>query len=78
MIADSGCNAVGVDWTIDIGEARQRIGNKVALQGNLDPAIMATHPDNIISAAKTILNSYGPHDGHVFNLGHGFNPKCPS
>lgn len=77
VIADSGCNAIGLDWTIDIGQARQQVGNKVALQGNLDPAIMTTRPDNIISAAQTILNKYGTHNGHIFNLGHGITPNVP-
>ncbi len=77
LIAESGCNAVGLDWTINIGQARKRIGDKVALQGNLDPAIMTTCPDNIIAAAQKILNDYGPYNGHVFNLGHGITPNVP-
>ena len=73
-IADSGCDAVGLDWTIDIGEARRRVGHKVALQGNLDPNVLFASPDKIADEAQKVLDSYGSGDtGHVFNLGHGIS-----
>jgi len=73
-LADTGCNALGVDWTIDIGEARARVGDRVALQGNLDPATLAASPDTIRSEARRVLDAFGAHPGHVFNLGHGITP----
>ncbi len=73
-LADSGCDALGVDWTIDIGEARQRVGGRVALQGNLDPAMLAASPDAIRTGAHAVLDAFGAHPGHVFNLGHGITP----
>lgn len=72
-IADSGCDAIGLDWTIDIGVARQRLNNKVALQGNMDPAILFAHPETIRREAQYILQAYGAGSGHVFNLGHGIS-----
>ena len=74
LIAASGCDAVSVDWTIDIGKARERIGGKVALQGNLDPATLYASPSDIRQAVQQVLASFGKHDGHVFNLGHGMQP----
>lgn len=73
-IAATGCDAVGLDWTIDIGEARRRIGDKVALQGNMDPAVMAASAPAVCSEAERILQSYGHGNGHIFNLGHGITP----
>jgi uroporphyrinogen decarboxylase len=72
-IAATGCDAVGLDWTIDIGIARQRVGNKVALQGNMDPAVLFASPDAIQAEVGRILASYGYGSGHVFNLGHGIS-----
>lgn len=72
-IADSGCNAVGLDWTIDIDEARRRIGDRVALQGNLDPCVLYADPDKIRDKAAEIITRFGNHPGHVFNLGHGIH-----
>lgn len=74
-IADTGCDAVGLDWSVDINSARQQIGDKVALQGNMDPAIMATNPDVIKQEAARILAGFGHGSGHVFNLGHGITPN---
>ena len=74
-IANTGCDAVGLDWSVDINLARQQIGDKVALQGNMDPAIMATNPDVIKQEASRILAGYGHGSGHVFNLGHGITPN---
>ncbi|WP_153114870.1 uroporphyrinogen decarboxylase [Rhodocyclus tenuis] len=77
-IAAIGCDAVGLDWTIDIGEARRRVGDKVALQGNLDPNVLFASPEKIAVEAKKVLDSYGPGDtGHVFNLGHGISQFTP-
>ncbi|CAM3933884.1 uroporphyrinogen decarboxylase [Rheinheimera salexigens] len=73
-IANTGCDGVGLDWTIDIGNARQRIGDQVALQGNMDPSILLGSPERIREEVKTILESYGTGPGHVFNLGHGITP----
>ncbi len=77
MIADTGCDAVGLDWTIDIGDARRRIGDKVALQGNLDPSILFSSPEVITGEVEKILSSFGHGDGHVFNLGHGISQFTP-
>jgi uroporphyrinogen decarboxylase len=72
-IADIGCDAVGLDWTMDIGIARQKVGNKVALQGNLDPTVLFATPDVIYAEVEKVLSSYGFGSGHVFNLGHGIS-----
>jgi uroporphyrinogen decarboxylase len=72
-IANTGCDAVGLDWTMDIGIARQKVGNRVALQGNMDPAVLFASPDAIRSEVERILASYGYGSGHVFNLGHGIS-----
>ncbi len=74
-MAESDCDAVGLDWNIDIGEARRRIGQRVALQGNLDPAVLFAAPERIRTEAAAILASYGQGAGHVFNLGHGIEPE---
>lgn len=76
-IAAIGCSALGVDSTIDIGRARERVGDRVALQGNLDPAIMLTTPEVVVREARRVLDSFGAHPGHVFNLGHGVTPQVP-
>ncbi len=76
-IAAAGCDAVGLDWTVDIGVARTRIGARVALQGNLDPAVLLSSPEVIRREAGAILERYGHGNGHVFNLGHGISPHTP-
>lgn len=76
-MADTGCAALGVDWTQDLGLARRRVGERVALQGNLDPAILLSTPEVIAREARQVLDSYGPGPGHVFNLGHGITPQVP-
>ena len=76
-IVQSGCSAVGLDWTIDLGEARRRIGDRAALQGNLDPAILRAPISVIEHEARAVLASYGTGPGHVFNLGHGITPDIP-
>jgi uroporphyrinogen decarboxylase len=73
-MANTGCAALGVDWTIDLADARRAVQNKVALQGNLDPAVLRASPDIIRREVRTVLDSFGPHPGHVFNLGHGITP----
>lgn len=73
-IASTGCDAVGLDWSVDINLARQQIGDQVALQGNMDPAIMGTNPEVIEKEVARILGEYGNGSGHVFNLGHGITP----
>ena len=74
-MADTGCAALGVDWTIDLADARRAVAGKVALQGNLDPAILRASPEVIRREARAVLDSYGNHPGHVFNLGHGITPE---
>ena len=71
--AGIGADALGRDWTIDIGEARKRVGDKVALQGNMDPCVLYSSPERIREEVATILKSYGNGSGHVFNLGHGIH-----
>lgn len=73
----SHCDAIGLDWTIDIAAAKAQVGNKVALQGNLDPAVMLTNPECIRFHAEQILRKYGNDPGHIFNLGHGITPQVP-
>ena len=73
-MVDSGADALGLDWTIEIGEARRRTGDRVALQGNLDPCMLYASPERIRTEVGRILESYGHGHGHVFNLGHGIHP----
>lgn len=73
-IAATGCDAAGVDWTADLGEVRRRVGSRVALQGNLDPAALAAAPERIRALVAQTLADFGPGSGHVFNLGHGIQP----
>ena len=75
--AEIGADALGLDWAVDIGQARQRVGHKVALQGNLDPAILLSTPDAIAKQVAKVLASYGSGHGHVFNLGHGITQWTP-
>ncbi|MCY4313086.1 MAG: uroporphyrinogen decarboxylase [Gammaproteobacteria bacterium] len=74
MIATSGCDAVGLDWTVSLASARSRVGHLVALQGNMDPTVLYASEDKVASEAIRILDDYGEGDGHVFNLGHGIHP----
>jgi uroporphyrinogen decarboxylase len=73
-LAETGCDALGVDWTTDLATARTYVGDKVALQGNLDPAILRESPEVIRQGVADTLASYGKGPGHVFNLGHGITP----
>ena len=76
-LADIGADCVGLDWTVDIGRARARVGDRVALQGNLDPALLYASADAVRAEVGHILQSYGAHPGHVFNLGHGIGVGTP-
>jgi uroporphyrinogen decarboxylase len=73
-LADTGCDALSVDWTISLSEARSRVGDRVALQGNLDPAVLLASPKVIRQHVNHVLTSFGQANGHVFNLGHGITP----
>lgn len=76
-IANSGCDAIGIDWTTDLADAKQRVGDKVALQGNMDPAVLFSTPEYIQKEVKSILSVYNGKPGHVFNLGHGIDQSTP-
>ncbi|MGL1833672.1 uroporphyrinogen decarboxylase [Rhodocyclaceae bacterium SMB388] len=76
-IAALGSDAVGLDWTMDIGRARALVGDRVALQGNLDPNVLFAPSDVVASEARKVLDAFGPHPGHVFNLGHGISQFTP-
>jgi uroporphyrinogen decarboxylase len=75
-MAAVGADALGVDWTIDIGDARRRVGGRVALQGNLDPCALHAPEDDLRARVADLLASYGRGSGHVFNLGHGIHPHA--
>ena len=77
-IAETGCDAVGLDWTVDIREAKKRIGHKVALQGNMDPSVLYAPAARIEQEVKNILVGFGEGSGHVFNLGHGIHQDVPT
>lgn len=76
LMAQTKAHCLGVDWTTDIGQARARVGDRVALQGNMDPAILYTNPTRIRAEVADILASYGQGSGHIFNLGHGVTPQA--
>jgi uroporphyrinogen decarboxylase len=83
-IAHSGADVVGLDWTVNLGQARQRVGDRVALQGNLDPNVLFAPPEAVQAQARKVLDSFGPPrradgrwDGHIFNLGHGISQFTP-
>lgn len=73
-IADTGCTAAGVDWTTSLTEARSRVGHRIAIQGNMDPALLRAGDETICIEVDRILEEYGRGSGHVFNLGHGITP----
>jgi uroporphyrinogen decarboxylase len=73
-MAKTGADALGVDWTIDLADARKLTGDKVALQGNMDPCILYSNPGRIREEVGNVLASYGKGNGHIFNLGHGIHP----
>ena len=74
QIADTTCDAIGLDWTVELSDAKKRVGKKVALQGNLDPCVLYAGADKIVTETKKILKQFGPGSGYVFNLGHGIYP----
>jgi len=74
-MADTGADALGLDWTTNIDDARARVGDRVALQGNMDPSILYASPERIRQEVATILKQYGNGSGHIFNLGHGIHPE---
>ena len=83
-IAGVGADVVGLDWTVNLGQARQRVAGQVALQGNLDPNVLFAPPDVVAREARAVLDSFGPPqradggwDGHIFNLGHGISQFTP-
>ncbi|HBO38949.1 MAG TPA: uroporphyrinogen decarboxylase, partial [Pasteurellaceae bacterium] len=76
-IANTGCDAVGLDWTVNLSDARARIGHKVALQGNMDPSVLYAPPAAIEREVEQILADFGHGSGHVFNLGHGIHQDVP-
>ncbi len=73
-MAETGCHALGLDWTMDIGAAKARVGDRVALQGNMDPAVLRADSATIENEVQSILQSFGGGSGHIFNLGHGITP----
>jgi len=73
-IVKTGCDAVSLDWNSDIGEVRKKVGHRVAIQGNMNPAILKEKEEIILKEVQSILDSYGPSPGHIFNLGHGITP----
>ena len=75
VMADSGCDALGLDWTTDLSDARARVGDRVALQGNIDPCVLYASPEQIEQEVAKVLASFGKGNGHVFNLGHGIHPE---
>ncbi len=74
QIAQSGCDAIGVDWTVSLKNARARTSDRVALQGNLDPEILHASADTVSTETERVLADYGHGHGHIFNLGHGIQP----
>ena len=76
-MAATGCDALGVDWTTDLADARRAVADKVALQGNLDPSVLYAPPAKIREQVGRVLASFGKGHGHVFNLGHGIHPEVP-
>nr|WP_245941780.1 uroporphyrinogen decarboxylase [Arenicella xantha] len=80
MMADTGCDGLGLDWTVDMADAKARVGDRVVLQGNMDPVVMNTGSEQVTDHAMQVLQAYGNHAetdrGHIFNLGHGIQPHA--
>jgi uroporphyrinogen decarboxylase len=78
LMADTGCDGLGLDWTVDMADAKARVGHRVVLQGNMDPVVMNTGEQQVRDNAMLVLEGYGQHSetdkGHIFNLGHGIQP----
>ena len=77
-VAETGCDAIGLDWTVNLHDARQRVGHKVSLQGNMDPSVLYASPARIEQEVQQILADFGQGSGHVFNLGHGIHLDVPT
>jgi uroporphyrinogen decarboxylase len=77
QIAASGADVVGLDWTVNLGRARERVGSRVALQGNLDPMVLFGGESAVRHEARRVVDDFGPHAGHIFNLGHGIHQLTP-
>ena len=80
QIAERDCEVVGLDWTVNLGQARRRVADRVALQGNLDPMVLFAQPEQVAAEARRVLDDFGPvtpGSGHIFNLGHGINQFTP-
>jgi uroporphyrinogen decarboxylase len=77
QMANTGCDALGIDWTCDLQAARKRVGDQVALQGNLDPNVLLSSEQTIRRQVEGVLASFGHGSGHIFNLGHGITPDVP-
>ena len=77
-VAETGCDAIGLDWTVNLHDARQRVGHKVALQGNMDPSVLYASAARIEQEVQQILADFGQGSGHVFNLGHGIHLDVPT
>jgi len=73
-MADTGCDALGIDWSTSIADAKAQVGDRVALQGNMDPNTLYASPEVIRTEAAKILKDFGTGEGHIFNLGHGITP----
>ena len=76
-LAGTGADALGIDWSTDLGAARAKVGDRVALQGNMDPAVLLTNPDVVKKEVGNVLSDFGSGSGHVFNLGHGVSQFTP-
>ena len=76
-MAITSCDALGVDWTTDLAAARRAVGDRKAVQGNLDPSALYAEPERIRAEVAKVLASFGHGNGHVFNLGHGIHPDVP-
>ncbi len=77
QMADTGCDVIGIDWETSLTDARKIVGTRVALQGNMDPAILLSDPSTIRKEVARLLAAYGHGSGHIFNLGHGITPDVP-
>lgn len=77
QIASTDCDCVGLDWTSNLSDARTRVGDKVSLQGNLDPSVLFARPESIRAEVAKVLSAYGTGPGHIFNLGHGISQFTP-
>lgn len=80
LMADTGCDGLGLDWTVDINDAHRRVGDRVVLQGNMDPVVMNGDTEQVQNHAEQVLSGFGDHKattkGHIFNLGHGIQPHA--